>query len=109
MNLLRLIFANYLGADSPALPYRAWLSDWDITLDLTPVPEGTVATQGGCSLGLNDFEGVHIEAPYRVLMVAEQLGGQATAEIQYVAENGGEPQGRNGQSRWCPRVDRAQP
>ena len=89
VNLLREIFANYLGADSPALPYRAWLSDWDITLDLSPVPEAPVATTGGCSLVLNDFEGVRLDAPYRVLMVAEQLGGEAAAEIQYVADGWG--------------------
>ena len=67
----------------------AWLSDWDYTLRLTPMSEDAVATPGGCSLALSDFEGVPIEAPYRVLMVAEQLGGGATAEIQYAADGWG--------------------
>jgi hypothetical protein len=89
VNLLRLIFANYLGVNSPALPYRSWFSDWDYTLRLTPWPANTAEAEGDCSLALNDFEGVPLESPYRVLMVAEELGGEATAEIQYVAEGWG--------------------
>jgi hypothetical protein len=89
VNFLRLIFAHYLGVNSPALPYRSWFSDWDYTLRLTAWPPGTTGTEGDCSLALKDFEGVPLESPYRVLMVAEELGGEATAEIQYVAEGWG--------------------
>jgi hypothetical protein len=90
VNLLRLIFANYLGVNSPALPYRSWFSDWDYTLRLTPWSEETAVTEGDCSLALNDLEGVSLEAPYQVPMVAEELGGDASAEIQYLADGWGQ-------------------
>lgn len=37
VNLLRRLFSAYFDADLPPLPYRAWFSNWDFTLQLTPV------------------------------------------------------------------------
>jgi hypothetical protein len=89
VNLLRVIFEQYLDTDTPALPFRAWFSDWDYTLRLTPWPSDTVVTEGNCSLTLNDFEGVPLHAPYEVPMVASELGGEAAAEVQYEADGWG--------------------
>lgn len=38
VNLFRRLSSAYFGTEMPALPYRAWLSDWNATLRLTPFP-----------------------------------------------------------------------
>ena len=51
--------------------------------------EASPEQQGDCTLALHDFEGVPLEPPYEVPMVSDVLGGEATAEVQYVAEGWG--------------------
>lgn len=36
VNVLRLLFAEYFGTDTPALPYRAWYGAWNEYLRLSP-------------------------------------------------------------------------
>ena len=38
VNVLRRMFARYFDSETPPLPYRAWLSNWDYTLRLTEIP-----------------------------------------------------------------------
>jgi hypothetical protein len=40
VNMLRRLFGKYFGTDTDPLPYRAWFSDWNYTLRLSPLTEG---------------------------------------------------------------------